>query len=110
MSPDDPFDHRARHLRALYRRTNPTQRRSERGFLVIDQAQQADQTRIVREAYDRLFPGSEVSLDQILVSVWREARELAEWRYDPQSQAWLRADGAVAREGDDHEWKAIDDG
>ena len=36
MTPDAMFEDRARHLRRVYRQTNPDQRLNERGFLVID--------------------------------------------------------------------------
>ena len=61
MTPDDPYEDKARHLRELYRSGG------ERGYPDV------------RREYERLFPDYEVELDRILMSAWREARELAGW-------------------------------
>ena len=103
MSPDAPFEDKARHIRALYRRHKPGQRWSG-NKLIVDQAQQAQQTRIVQAEYERLFPERDVKLERILVDVWIEARQLAGWTYDRAAQGWRRADGSPVLEDDGSEY------
>lgn len=83
------YDDKARHLRRLYRQ------RGERGSAAV----QAE--------YNRLFPEADVRLDQILVSAWKEGRELAGWTYDNTAQGWRRADGSAVREDDGREWSHL---
>jgi hypothetical protein len=68
VEPGDPYEDKARHLRELYRSGG------ERGYPDV------------RREYERLFPDYEVELDRILMSAWREARELAGWSYDMDAQ------------------------
>lgn len=77
-TPEDRYDTKARHLRALYRdgggeRAHPA----------------------VKAEFERLFPEREARLDQILVSVWKEGRALAGQWYDYGRQAWRDAEGRV---------------
>lgn len=89
MTPDAPFEDKARHLRRLYRQTG------------------GEKSVEVRPEYERLFPERDVRLDQILVSVWKEARELAGWTYDKTAQGWRRADGSPVLEDDGSEWRHL---
>lgn len=109
VAPDADYATKARHLRWLYRRHNPRLIRHAPGKLCIDQAEQADQWRIVKAEYHRLFPGERdrLELSQILLDVWTEARLLAGWTYDVPSQQWLRADGSVVLYDDGSEWKHL---
>lgn len=86
VTASDSFDIKARHVRALYRK------HSEAGGA------------IVKAEYERIFPDREIRLDQILVSAWKEGRELAGWTYDTSRQAWHRADGSLVVEDDGREW------
>jgi hypothetical protein len=47
----------------------------------------------VQAEYRRLYPSGEPQLDQILVSTWKEGRELAGQTYDYGRQTWLDRDG-----------------
>lgn len=76
IDPTAPFDDKARHLRRLYRQTG------------------GEKSVEVQPEYERLFPERDVRLDQILVSVWKEARELAGWTYDRQDHCWRYPDGS----------------
>lgn len=95
IGPEAPYEDRARHLRALYRQNKAEQREVSPGKLVVDPKQQAEQWRIVKAEYDRLFPEREIRLALILVNVWAEERELAGQRYDRAKQAWVDAEGDV---------------
>jgi hypothetical protein len=103
-TPDAPYELRARHVRWLYRRQKPEQRWTKNDKLIIDQAQQAEQWRLVKTEYERLFPKGEVPLAYILVNVWTEARELAGWNYDCTAQCWRREDRSPVIEDDGAEW------
>jgi len=105
IGPDADYETKARYLHWLYRRHRPAARWSG-NKLVIDQAQQAQQWRLVKAEYSRLFgegrPRDE--LGQILVSVWIEARKLAGWVYDSHTQCWRRSNGSPVVDDDGTEW------
>lgn len=81
-NPSSPFDDKARHLRAMYRKVGEAGRDK------------------VQDEYRRLFgedrPREELS--QILVNAWIEGRELSGQRYDVTMQQWIGADGEVVRD------------
>lgn len=97
IGPDAPDEEKGRHLRALYRQHKPgvTWRG---GKMIVDQAGQAEQWRMVKAEYGRLYgdAGSGHDLSRILTSAWTEERELAGQRYDYNRQAWFNADGSRA--------------
>lgn len=86
-----------RQLRALYRQHKPAVRWNA-DKMIIDQAQQAEQWRIVRTEFERLYgrPSARGELERILTTVWTEGRELAGQTYDYARQAWIGPDGERA--------------
>lgn len=103
-STNAPYQVKARYLRWLYRRRKPSSRWTATDKLIINQAQQAEQWRVVQAEYERLFPEAEVPLAYILVDVWTEVRKLAGWSYDYAAQCWRRKDRSPAIEDDGSEW------
>lgn len=76
ITPDDPGDDKARHLRAIYRDVG------EAGHATV------------AAEFDRLYPGEDRQmLAHILTSAWTEGRELAGQRYDRTAQCWRDAEG-----------------
>lgn len=90
---------KARQLRALYRQRQPAVR-WHGDKMIIDQAQQAEQWRIVRAGFERLYgrPSIAGELERILTTVWTEGRELAGQSYDYARQAWIGPDGERIRD------------
>lgn len=99
VQPSDPPDVKERHLRALYREHAPGGSINEFGKYVLDYAQAAEQRRIVRVEYERLYgePTRDGALERILTNAWIEARELAGERYCHTAQKWIAADEADVR-------------
>lgn len=109
VAPEADYETKARYLRWLFRRHNPRLIRHASGKRSIDQAEQQEQWRIVKAEYERLFPGErdKHEIAQILLDVWTEARRLAGWTYDFQSQCWRRADGSRVLYDDGSEWRHL---
>lgn len=108
VGPDSTDDEKQRRIRWLYRRHRPQSRWTPSNKLIIDQAQQAEQLRIVQAEYVRLY--GELDRDMlahVLSNVWTEARELAGWTYDLTRQCYRRADGSVVVDDDGSEWKHL---
>jgi hypothetical protein len=103
-TPNASYEVKVRYLRRLYRQHKPSSRWTATDKLIIDQAKQAEQWRVVKAEYERLFTEAEVPLAYILVNVWTEARELAGWDYDCTAQCWRRADRSPVVEDDGSEW------
>jgi hypothetical protein len=88
MTPED----KARHIRALHRRHKPSVIWNS-NKQIINQSEQAEQTRIVQAEYERLYPDREIPLGHILSTVHIEERELRGETYDSIRQRWLDANG-----------------
>jgi hypothetical protein len=85
-------DDRPARIRALHRQHTPSV--SWNGNKqIINQSEQAEQTRIVQAEYERLYPNREISLGHILSTVHIEERELRGETYDTIGQRWLDAEG-----------------
>jgi hypothetical protein len=85
-------DDRPARIRALHRLHTPSV--SWNGNKqIINQSEQAEQTRIVQEAYDELYPDREIPLGHILSTVHIEERLERGERRDNQMQCWRDASG-----------------
>jgi hypothetical protein len=85
-------DDRPARIRALHRLHTPSV--SWNGNKqIINQSEQAEQTRIVQAEYERLYPDREIPLGHILSTVHIEERELRGETYDSIGQRWLDANG-----------------
>jgi hypothetical protein len=83
-------DEKHRHIRALHRQHKPSVTWNG-NKQIINQSEQAEQTRIVQAAYEEL--GCDIPLAQILTDVWIEERQLRGETYDSIGQRWIDANG-----------------